>query len=60
MSEADLIQQLAATTGPIGTMLAIGFMWIRQRLNGIDLKLTAQDKRQDEQHDRLVKLEVAS
>ncbi len=45
MTEAELIQQLAATTGPIGTMLAIGFMWARGRFNAIDARDEVQDKR---------------
>jgi hypothetical protein len=50
----DLVAQLLSTTGPIGTLLALGFMWLRGQFaeirtwrDGIESRLNNVEARQD-------------
>jgi len=42
--ETELISLIATTTGPLGTILAVGFMWIRSGLKSVQVELAAAQR----------------
>lgn len=65
MTEADLLSQVAATTGPLATMGLGFFFWLRGELSGIrreqeEIKGLAKSAKEKSQQnaDRLVRLEA--
>lgn len=55
MTEPEILSTIATTTGPVGTVMAIGFMWVRAAIQrqtaSIEALITAMHEARHERAD---------